>query len=164
MTPLSLHCKSLPAASLGSSFSPVCKNWGFAGDPDSKESFCSAGGPGSIPESGRSPEEGNGTPLQDSCLENPMDRGSWRATVQGAVKSQTRLSDRPHTRTGKSSLRARLTVHASRPWTTPLEPLGAAAGLITDETLITCVTSGRGFPSLSLSSLNFLKELMVSCS
>ena len=44
---------------------------------------------GSIPGSGRSPRGGNGKPLQYSCLENPMDRGAWRATVHGVVKSQT---------------------------------------------------------------------------
>ena len=45
----------------------------------------------SIPESGRSPGEGNGNPLQYSCLENSMDRGTWWATVQGVAKSQTLL-------------------------------------------------------------------------
>ena len=44
----------------------------------------------SIPGSGRSPGEGNGNPLQYSCLENPMDRGAWRATVHGVAKSRTR--------------------------------------------------------------------------
>ena len=48
---------------------------------------------GSIPGSGRSPGEGNGNPLQYSCLENSMDRGVWWATVQGVAKSQTRLSN-----------------------------------------------------------------------
>ena len=52
-----------------------------------------AGDPGSIPGSGRSPGEGNDNPLQYSCLENPMDRGSWRAIVPGVKKSQTRLSN-----------------------------------------------------------------------
>ena len=47
---------------------------------------------GSIPGSGRSPGVGNGHPLQYFCLENPMDRGAWRATVHGVAKSQTRLS------------------------------------------------------------------------
>ena len=47
----------------------------------------------SIPGSGRSPGEGNGSPLQNSCLENPMDGGAWRATVHGVGKSRTRLSD-----------------------------------------------------------------------
>ena len=50
-----------------------------------------AGDMGSIPGSGRSPGEGNGNPLQYSCLGNPMDRGAWWATVHGVTKSQTRL-------------------------------------------------------------------------
>ena len=50
---------------------------------DGKESLCNAGDPGSIPGSGRFPGEGNGSPLQYSCLENPMDRGAWWATVHG---------------------------------------------------------------------------------
>ena len=45
----------------------------------------------SIPVSGRSPGEENGNPLQDSCPENPMDRGAWRVTVHRGAKSQTRL-------------------------------------------------------------------------
>ena len=48
---------------------------------------------GLIPGSGRSPGEGHGNPFQYSCLENPMDRGAWWATVHGVAKSQTRLSD-----------------------------------------------------------------------
>ena len=44
---------------------------------------------GSIPGLGRFPGGGNGNPLQYSCLENPMDRGAWRATVHGVTKSQT---------------------------------------------------------------------------
>ena len=51
------------------------------------------GDSGSIPRSGRSPGEGNGNPLQDSCLENPTDREAWWATVHGVTKSRTRLSD-----------------------------------------------------------------------
>ena len=46
---------------------------------------------GSIPGSGRSPGGGHGSPLQYSCLENPMDRGAWRATVHAVAKSRTRL-------------------------------------------------------------------------
>ena len=46
---------------------------------------------GLIPGSGRLPGEGNGNPLQYSCLENPVDRGAWWATVHGVTKSQTRL-------------------------------------------------------------------------
>ena len=48
---------------------------------------------GSIPGSERSPGEGNGNPLLYSCLENPMDRGAWWATVHGITKSRTQLSD-----------------------------------------------------------------------
>ena len=54
---------------------------------------CNAGDLGSIPGSGRSPGEGNGNPLQYSCLENPMGGGAWWATVHGVAKSRTRLSD-----------------------------------------------------------------------
>ena len=46
---------------------------------------------GWIPGSGRSPGGGHGNPLQDSCLENPMDRGAWRATIYSVAKSQTQL-------------------------------------------------------------------------
>ena len=68
----------------------------LGGFPDSsavKMSACNAGDPGLIPGLGRSPGEGNGNLLQYSCLENPMDRGAWRATVHGVIKSQTRLSN-----------------------------------------------------------------------
>ena len=51
------------------------------------------GDSGSVPGSGRSTGEGNGNPLQYSCLENPMDRKAWWATVQGVAKSWTQLSD-----------------------------------------------------------------------
>ena len=54
---------------------------------------------GLIPGSGRSPGEGHGHPPQYSCLENPTDRGAWRAAVHGVVKSGTRLSDLTHTHT-----------------------------------------------------------------
>ena len=53
----------------------------------------SAGDPCSIPGLGRSPGGGHGNSLQSSCLENAMDRGAWRATVQGVAKSQTQLSE-----------------------------------------------------------------------
>ena len=60
---------------------------------DGKASAHNAGDPGSIPRSGRSPREGNGNPLQYSCLENSMDGGAWWATVHGITKSRTWLSD-----------------------------------------------------------------------
>ena len=65
----------------------------FPGGSDGKASAYNAGDLGSIPGSGRSPGEGNGNPLQYSCLENPMDGGAWLATVHGVAKSWTRLSD-----------------------------------------------------------------------
>ena len=65
----------------------------FPGGSDGKESACNVEDPGLIPRLGRYPGEGNGNPLQYSCLENPMDRGAWRATVHGVAKSWTRLSN-----------------------------------------------------------------------
>ena len=65
---------------------------GFPGGSDSKESACNAGDQGSIPGSGKSPEEGNGNPLLYSCLGIPMDRGAWQATVYGVAERQIQLS------------------------------------------------------------------------
>ena len=62
---------------------------GFPGSSEVKASARNAGDPGSIPGLGRSPGEGNGNPLQCSCLENPMDGGAWWATVHGVAKSRT---------------------------------------------------------------------------
>ena len=58
---------------------------GFPHSSVSKESACNAGDLGSIPGSGRSPGEGNGNPFHYSCLENPMDRRAWQATVHGVT-------------------------------------------------------------------------------
>ena len=66
---------------------------GFPSGSDSKENTCNARDSGLIPGWGRSPVRGHGNPLQYSCLENPMDRGAWWATVHGVAKSQTQLSD-----------------------------------------------------------------------
>ena len=57
-----------------------------------KNSPSNAGDAGSIPGLGKSPEGGNGSPLQSSCLGNPMDRGTWQATAHEVTKSWTRLS------------------------------------------------------------------------
>ena len=65
----------------------------FIGGSDRKASVYNAGDLGSIPGSGRSAGKGNGNPLQYYCLENPMDRGAWQATVRGATKSWAQLSD-----------------------------------------------------------------------
>ena len=59
---------------------------GFPGGSDGRESTCSVGDLGSIPGLGRSPGRGKGYTLQYSCLENPMDRGAWRATVHGSQR------------------------------------------------------------------------------
>ena len=70
----------------------VCAHTQITGLPwgsDGKESACIPGDPGSIPESGRSPGEGNGNSLQYFWLENPMDGGAWWATVHGVTKSWT---------------------------------------------------------------------------
>ena len=62
---------------------------GFPAGSAGKESTCNAGDLGSIPGLGRSPEEGNGYPLQYCGLENPTDRGAWRVTIHGVTKSRT---------------------------------------------------------------------------
>ena len=61
----------------------------------SKESACDAGDLGLIPGLGRSPGEGNGNPLQYSCLENPMDRGAWQVTVHGVARVRCDLATTP---------------------------------------------------------------------
>ena len=62
--------------------------WGFPGGSDGKEPACNTRDLSLIPGLGRSLEEGNGNPLQHSCLENSMDRGAWKAIVHEAAKSQ----------------------------------------------------------------------------
>ena len=62
---------------------------GFPDGSDGKESARNAGDPGLIPGAGRFPGEGNGYPLQYSCMKNYMDKGVWWATVHGITKSQT---------------------------------------------------------------------------
>ena len=66
---------------------------GFPGCYAVKNLPANVGDVGSIPELGISPGEGNGNPLQYSCLRNLMNRGAWQATVQGVTMSQTELSD-----------------------------------------------------------------------
>ena len=81
-----LQADSLPTELSGKSY------WrlkGFPGGSEGKESTCNVGDLGSIHELERSPRGGHGNPLQYSCLENPMDRGAWQATVHGAAESDT---------------------------------------------------------------------------
>ena len=71
----------------------ICSLYYWKCSSAGKESSCSAGDPGMIPGLVRSPGEGNGYPLQYSCLENSMDRGAWQATIHRVTKSQTRQSN-----------------------------------------------------------------------
>ena len=63
--------------------------------PGYRKDACNVGDLGSIPGSGRSPGGGNSHPLQYSCLENPMDRGAWQATVHGVAKVRHDLTTKP---------------------------------------------------------------------
>ena len=73
----------------GPTFGFALMNPHFPGSSVGKNSPANTGDTGSIPGSGRSPAGGNGNPLQYSCLENPMDRGAWWATVHGIIKLDT---------------------------------------------------------------------------
>ena len=81
----------------GKMYSSLQYTTGFPGDSVVKNPPANAGDAGSIPRSGRCPVEGGGNPHQYSCLENPIDRAAWQATVQGVTKSQTWLRDWAHT-------------------------------------------------------------------
>ena len=70
---------------------PAMQEFGLPKWLSGKEIVCNAGAMGSISGLGRSPRGGNGNSLQYSCLENPMDRGAWQATVHGVAQSWTRL-------------------------------------------------------------------------
>ena len=108
---------------------------GFPGGSEVKASACNEGDLGSIPELGRFPGEGNGNPLQYSCLENSMDTEVWWAIVHRATKSQTRLSnwaqhstswlwcsnstECPSQNTGQAPPILKRTPIVSVPWNTP---------------------------------------------
>ena len=77
---------------------------GFPHSSVGKESACNAGDLGLIPGVGRSPGEGNGNPLQHSCLENPMDRGAWQAIVHGVVRVVHDLATEPPPRIDELSI------------------------------------------------------------
>ena len=72
---------------------PLQYSLGFPRGSNGKESTCSAEDLGLIPGLGRSPGGGHGNPLQYSCLENPLDRGPWGATIHGVAKSRIQLSN-----------------------------------------------------------------------
>ena len=96
------------------------------GFPDGKESTCNVGDPGLIPGCGRSPGEGNGSPLQYSELENSMDRGACWATVHGVAKNQTQLRDQ-HTPCTWDSLHTGLSAHGTVLTTRDRSPTGTQA-------------------------------------
>ena len=86
-----LRCSAFFTVQLSHPYMTTGKCMDFPGGSDSKASAYNAGDPGSIPELGRFPGEGNGIPLQYSCLENPGDEGAWWAAVSGVAQSGTRL-------------------------------------------------------------------------
>ena len=77
----------------------ICSDFGaqpwLPGGSDGRESACNVRDLDSIPGSGRSPGEGNSNPLQYSCLENPIDRGAWQATVHGVSRVGHDLATKP---------------------------------------------------------------------
>ena len=87
----------------------------FPAGSEVKASACNAGDLGSIPGLGRSSGDGNGNPLQYSCLENPMDGGAWWAIVHGVAKSWTWLSDFTHSLTHENLIKSNqfVNVHLS---------------------------------------------------
>ena len=89
-TGFTILCWFLPYNNMNQPEVYICL--GSPGGSDGKESACNAEDPGLSSRLVRSPGEGNGYPLQYSCLENPMDRGTWWATVHGVTKGQALLS------------------------------------------------------------------------
>ena len=81
-----LKCGTTKSIKLDTSIQKAGLPWWLSSE-ESASQPANTGDMGSIPGSGRSPEEGSGNPLQYSCLENPMDRGAWQATVHGVPKS-----------------------------------------------------------------------------
>ena len=99
--------------------------YNFPGGSDGKVSVYNVRDLGLIPGLGRFPGEGNGNPLQYSCLENPMGGGAWWATVHGVTKSQTRLSDFTFTFTLHiTSLVAQMVKRLPAVWETWVQYLG----------------------------------------
>ena len=91
------------------------KQQGLPGNSAGKKSTCNAGDLGSIPGLGRSPGGQHGNPLQNSCLENPMDRGAWQATVHRVINSWTQLSDQAQHSTASSCASWGLWQHSPSP-------------------------------------------------
>ena len=88
-----------------------------------KEYACNAGDTGSIPGLERSPGGGHGNPLQYSCLENPMDRGAWQATVHGVTKSWTCLKRLNPRAIAFLIIRPQCVTYCMQPWETVLNKM-----------------------------------------
>ena len=74
----------------------LCNSILYGGQLSSKQFASNPGDTGSVPRSRRSPGEGNGSPLQYSCLGNPMDRGAWQDTIRGVAESSTTKQQQKH--------------------------------------------------------------------
>ena len=127
---------------------------GFPGGSDGKVSAHSVGDPSLIPELGRSPGEGNGNPLQCSCLENPRDGGAWWAAVYGVAQSRTRLkwlsSSSTHLSPGRKSCESFKTFPVLSPvraWVTEAgEPLDVSSFSPASESECDHVLTSPDFP------------------
>ena len=104
---------------LAKHFSWCSLHTGFPCGSDGKVSACNVGDPSLIPGLGRSPGEGNGNPLQYSCLESSMDWGAWKATVYGVAKRRTQLSDFTFTFTFHSAYKLNKQGDNIQLWHTP---------------------------------------------
>ena len=117
-----------------------------------KESACNTGDPDLIPGLGRSPGEGNGNPLQYSCLENPMDRGAWQAIVPGVSKSQTWLRRLNIALKGKERMWGEMEARKSSGWLENTHCLVALGPVANDRNCIEqggcCQVRVRGCPEV----------------
>ena len=142
---------------------------GFPCGSDSKESTYNAGDPDSIPGSEISPGEGNGNPLQYSCLENSMARKAWRATVYGVTKSHTRLSN-SHTHTHTHTM-AMYVINSGADCVVPAQGFsdfaisivaGESASMMIDSHGAGCLQGSSVPPCLGFSMV-YLSEKVPNC-
>ena len=154
---------ALKVQTLSSSFRPciigsLFTSWGFPDGSVEKNLPSNSGDVGLIPGSERSPGEGNGNPLQYSCLGNPMDRGAWWAIVHGVTESDRteRAHTHIHTRTHLSSL------SCNPPLTLTLQ-----AFILLNFVQVNSQVSGRGGRHLSLTNIqgfqSYLSAIVSSC-
>ena len=130
---------------------------GFPAGSVEKESTCNAGDMGSIPGLGRYPGEGNGNPLQYSCLENPVDRGAWWAVVHRVTQSRTRLKRLSSSSSSSSSWTqycSELSVEKARNPSDLLKYKNNYLGFLTDKIMGLC-TSGKAWYMFSVLRTQF---------